>query len=241
MMMYIIRDINTAPRRRSIRTHQGMMAHRVRSFRSRRCSSSRATSRRSSASWLSCIHLPSWISSLNRSVVPWVHWKISISPPIWASTEKKSRALAIPSSLRFSWAPFGSVLACTMKEPVSVKGMIRRKTGRVPNSIWNSGSFRMPVRTDVGQSGPQTSTITLSICKPGWLRMCLIAFISGVWMATSLFTRTLSEKGSPINFCCKATAESFMTMANTVARSEARTKCRPVASKRLVMRMAEIM
>mmetsp|Transcript_114623 Transcript_114623/g.304717 ORF Transcript_114623/g.304717 Transcript_114623/m.304717 type:complete len:200 (-) Transcript_114623:654-1253(-) len=194
-----------------------------------------------SASWSSLIHLPPAISSLNLSVTPCVQWKISIIPPIWVSIDRKSKALDMPSKRRFSSVCSGSVLACTMNEPESVNGMMRNATGRVPSSISNTGSLRTPVSTDVGQSGPQQRTSTLSLCRPFWLRMYLMAFISGVCIATSFFTAMLFEKGSPIIFCSTATAVSLMTMEITKARSEARRKWPPPASKRLVIRTAETM
>mmetsp|Transcript_131037 Transcript_131037/g.407537 ORF Transcript_131037/g.407537 Transcript_131037/m.407537 type:complete len:213 (+) Transcript_131037:153-791(+) len=166
-MMYIMTDINTVPSNRSARTHQGSADQPVSPSRSRLRSSSCATCSRTASSWASRIQSPCSSRSLNFSTTPCVHWKMSIIPPIWASMEKKSSALDRPSYLFFISVLSGSVLACTMKEPESVNGMMRKTTGRVPSSIWSIGSFKTPVRTEVGQSGPHTSTITLSTCSPG--------------------------------------------------------------------------
>jgi len=46
----------------------------------------------------------------------------------------------------------------TMPPPVSTQRMMGTMMGEVPSNILSSGSFKIPHSTDVGQSGPPTST-----------------------------------------------------------------------------------
>mmetsp|Transcript_117907 Transcript_117907/g.380554 ORF Transcript_117907/g.380554 Transcript_117907/m.380554 type:complete len:208 (-) Transcript_117907:1097-1720(-) len=187
-MTYIIRDISNEPRTRRNRSHKGTIGQLVLSCLSLLSSSSAAIFARSSASWASFIHSPASISSLNSSRAACVYWAMSINPAICWMSESSTMALERPSKRRFATEFSGKLLACTMKEPDSVKGAMRQTMGSVPSSISRHRSRRMPVSTEVGQSGPQHSTATLSAFRPGWLRMCLTTFIAGVWMETSFFT-----------------------------------------------------
>ncbi len=79
-------------------------------------------------------------------------------------------------------------------------GKMRKKTGTEPQSIVQRGRLSIPVRTEVGQSGPPTNTAILPQLKPGALKMARTAFMLGVCTPTNFFTAMLFERGWPIAF-----------------------------------------
>mmetsp|Transcript_20708 Transcript_20708/g.58080 ORF Transcript_20708/g.58080 Transcript_20708/m.58080 type:complete len:258 (-) Transcript_20708:1478-2251(-) len=102
--------------------------------------------------------------------------------------------------------------------PPITHGTIRKKHGSVPSSICGKRRWRMPVRTEVGQSGPPTRIATFSIDSPSLSSIFCIARICTVWMPTSLWTYWYFPKPSPMTFCCIATALSLRMSPSTDAK-----------------------
>mmetsp|Transcript_88753 Transcript_88753/g.271795 ORF Transcript_88753/g.271795 Transcript_88753/m.271795 type:complete len:275 (+) Transcript_88753:108-932(+) len=119
-----------------------------------------------------------------------------------------------------------------LKAPERTTGQTRRTTGNVPSSIWLTLRSRMPVSTEVGQSGPPHSTATFAVVRPSWLRMCLMAFMGGVWIATAFLTATLPANGAPIPFCCMTTPANFRKRLNSTANIQLSGKLSPSCSHR---------
>mmetsp|Transcript_6006 Transcript_6006/g.17739 ORF Transcript_6006/g.17739 Transcript_6006/m.17739 type:complete len:273 (+) Transcript_6006:205-1023(+) len=156
----------------------------------------------------------------------------------WQTTPRDRLMLATASScVLFS----GSLPARSMKPAAKLQGRISRATGAEPTSMGTRGRFRIPVMTEVGQSGPPTSTETFAKLMPLSLRMYLMDFMSGVCTAMNFFTATLLAMGTPIAFCSSATAVSFSTRQK---RKDAKTpsqKLWPASSTLGMMTMPPIM
>mmetsp|Transcript_93861 Transcript_93861/g.265538 ORF Transcript_93861/g.265538 Transcript_93861/m.265538 type:complete len:266 (-) Transcript_93861:1599-2396(-) len=179
-MMWTTSEAASAPSASTRRRTCGSARQRVACRRASLRASSRPTRSRTSRSCGSRIQAPAASSARNSSRLRLVKCAMSSMPPICSIIESSSMAFARPSYLRCRRDCSCRRLACTMKDAESVNGSRTTTTGSVPSSIWRTGRFRMPVSTEVGQSGPQHSTTTLSKRSPGLLRMCLMAFISGV-------------------------------------------------------------
>ena len=120
--------------------------------------------------------------------------------------------------VRPDWpAEYGGTGPWIMKAPAIVSGATRQMTGVVPSTMGASRWPRMPMSTEVGQSGPPTSVATLPRVMPGWLIMTLIARISLELMPTAARTLTYRLRLEPKPTCCIAHAQSLMQNPTSMA------------------------
>mmetsp|Transcript_37620 Transcript_37620/g.90372 ORF Transcript_37620/g.90372 Transcript_37620/m.90372 type:complete len:201 (-) Transcript_37620:101-703(-) len=100
--------------------------------------------------------------------------------------------------------------AClSMKAPDSTHGTTRMMHGVVPNSIWAGDKPRIPVMTDVGQSGPPHRIPTLARVNPGSSRICSMARTATLSTPTNLRTVTWDPSMPPMMTCWVHTAANF--------------------------------
>mmetsp|Transcript_32761 Transcript_32761/g.80277 ORF Transcript_32761/g.80277 Transcript_32761/m.80277 type:complete len:330 (+) Transcript_32761:362-1351(+) len=117
-----------------------------------------------------------------------------------------------------SSAASSAALTRRKKAPASVVGTMRKMTGSEPISMRHSERRRMPVSTDVGQSGPPTSMATLlGVSRPGAVSILRMLRMSSELTPTALRTPTKRLMSWPISFCCMAIASSFMANATVHA------------------------
>mmetsp|Transcript_25884 Transcript_25884/g.66943 ORF Transcript_25884/g.66943 Transcript_25884/m.66943 type:complete len:263 (+) Transcript_25884:175-963(+) len=95
------------------------------------------------------------------------------------------------------------------KAPAIVTAVTTISTGDVPSIICSSGSFRMPVVTEVGQSGPPTRMHTLGRPSPGCSRILRMERIVSEFTPMKERTAILLPMSSPISFCWIMSASSL--------------------------------
>ena len=116
--------------------------------------------------------------------------------------------------------------------PAKTQGATKPIIGKVPICIWIKESFNIPVKTDVGQSGPPHNMLTLAIPIPGFSNIILMARMEIEFTPTICLTQTFVPNFSPKNFCCIATA-AVSLIKNTPSKCkqyQAKTQTKPPRS-----------
>mmetsp|Transcript_38546 Transcript_38546/g.71357 ORF Transcript_38546/g.71357 Transcript_38546/m.71357 type:complete len:222 (+) Transcript_38546:372-1037(+) len=145
-------------------------------------------------------------------------WLFSVSFAIKTRALSKTPPCVIPTSIMMMGLN-DFRLSSLMLAPASTQGTIKKAHGRVPSSICGQLSRRMPVSTEVGQSGPPQRIATFSIVKPLFFRIFSIARMFVVCTPTNCCTYRDLPNSSPIPFCCRTTAFSLSASDSTDAKA----------------------
>mmetsp|Transcript_617 Transcript_617/g.1913 ORF Transcript_617/g.1913 Transcript_617/m.1913 type:complete len:268 (-) Transcript_617:201-1004(-) len=204
---YTHADMHAAPTMRAMRT-AGLMSVSSQSVRARYNSSVRRSSSSKASTSLSAGSAASSSAFLSATSV--IKYMADMSAISWTSA-----ATAKVTDCTLGQMP--PSLARSIIEPAMDVGATKKRMGNDPICICALDRRKMPVTTDVGQSGPPRRIATFDTRMPGCDRIRLTARIDTLFTFTNLRTRTLPARFSPIPACCMKMAACLMAQQTRAA------------------------
>mmetsp|Transcript_26171 Transcript_26171/g.67640 ORF Transcript_26171/g.67640 Transcript_26171/m.67640 type:complete len:320 (+) Transcript_26171:439-1398(+) len=134
-------------------------------------------------------------------------------PALSSGTSDTSEAKA---STSFCWSASIGGLG-SESAPITTGGQRKKITGIVPSMHCSTSQRRMPASTEVGQSGPPTSTDTLGKVRPRCIISRRIARVLTVFTPTILRTDARDARKRPTPSCCTRMAIPLRPKAVMVA------------------------